>query len=183
MEPLDEPFWQVFHESRNPMLLFDERRRYRHVNDAACECFGRPRAQLLRRRVGDLAPGDLQRRLESVYPAFLQRGRVALPWSILRPDGERRELFLLGLANAVEDLHLLVLLNAPPRLPAGGLTPREREIAGLLAAGCDGPQIAQRLDLAPETVRTHIRNAMTRSGARTRAHLIAIAVRDRLIDV
>jgi DNA-binding CsgD family transcriptional regulator len=63
------------------------------------------------------------------------------------------------------------------------LTPREREITGLLAEGLDGREIAERLVLSPETVRTHIRNAMDRAGARTRAHLIAISVRERLIEL
>jgi DNA-binding CsgD family transcriptional regulator len=66
--------------------------------------------------------------------------------------------------------------------PAPTLTPREREITALLASGLDGREIAEQLVLSPETVRTHIRNAMERSGARTRAHLIAIALRERLIE-
>jgi DNA-binding CsgD family transcriptional regulator len=63
------------------------------------------------------------------------------------------------------------------------LTPREREITALLASGLDGREIADQLVLSPETVRTHIRNAMERAGARTRAHLIAIAVREQLIEL
>jgi DNA-binding CsgD family transcriptional regulator len=61
---------------------------------------------------------------------------------------------------------------------AAGLSPRESEITRLLAAGLSGEEIARRLVLSPETVRTHIRNAMAQVGARTRAHLIALAMRD-----
>ena len=70
-----------------------------------------------------------------------------------------------------------------PQNTAVNLTPREREITALLATGLDGREIADQLALSPETVRTHIRNAMERVGARTRAHLIAIAVREQLIEL
>ena len=63
------------------------------------------------------------------------------------------------------------------RLPSlSCLTPREREIAALLARGLGGEEIAAQLFLSPYTVRTHIRNAMSRAGAKTRAHLIALAL-------
>jgi response regulator RpfG family c-di-GMP phosphodiesterase len=56
------------------------------------------------------------------------------------------------------------------------LTPREREVVTLLAQGLNGEEIAETLFIAPETVRTHLRNAMNGVGARTRAHLIAVAI-------
>jgi DNA-binding NarL/FixJ family response regulator len=54
------------------------------------------------------------------------------------------------------------------------LTPREREVLGLLADGYQGPEIAERLFLSLETVRTHIRNGVTRVGARTRVQAAAM---------
>jgi putative two-component system response regulator len=57
----------------------------------------------------------------------------------------------------------------------GLLTPREREIIGLLARGLSGEKIAQQLFLSGHTVRTHVRNAMTKTNANTRAHLVALA--------
>lgn len=74
-------------------------------------------------------------------------------------------------------------MPSPTQNRSISLTPREREITALLAEGLDGREIAERLVLSPETVRTHIRNAMERAGAHTRAHLIAIAVREQLIDL
>ena len=55
------------------------------------------------------------------------------------------------------------------------LTPREREIVALIADGLSGEEVAEALFLSPATVRTHLRNAMERSGAKTRAHLVARA--------
>ena len=71
-----------------------------------------------------------------------------------------------------------------PRLPEGVrsarsvrvLTPRQREIVVLLTGGMTGEEIARRLFLSPETVRTHIRNAMTSLAAKTRAHLVGLAI-------
>jgi DNA-binding CsgD family transcriptional regulator len=56
------------------------------------------------------------------------------------------------------------------------LTRREREILGLLAEGMSGAQIAAKLVLSPETVRTHVRNAMAKLGASTRSQAVVIAM-------
>jgi DNA-binding NarL/FixJ family response regulator len=56
------------------------------------------------------------------------------------------------------------------------LSPREREILGLLAKGFSGEDAAQDLHLSPETVRTHVRNAMGKLHASTRVHAVALAL-------
>jgi DNA-binding NarL/FixJ family response regulator len=56
------------------------------------------------------------------------------------------------------------------------LSPREREILGLLAKGFSGEDAAQDLHLSPETVRTHVRNAMGKLHASTRVHAVAVAL-------
>jgi DNA-binding NarL/FixJ family response regulator len=57
------------------------------------------------------------------------------------------------------------------------LSPREREILDGIARGLKGEEIADRLSISPETVRTHVRNAMEKLEAHTRAHAVAIALR------
>jgi DNA-binding NarL/FixJ family response regulator len=59
----------------------------------------------------------------------------------------------------------------------GVLSPREREVLDLLAQGLTGEEVATRLSLSPETVRTHVRNAMDKLEAHTRVHAVAIALR------
>jgi DNA-binding NarL/FixJ family response regulator len=59
----------------------------------------------------------------------------------------------------------------------GLLSPREREVLDLLAQGLNGEEVAARLILSPETVRTHVRNAMDKLEANTRVHAVAIALR------
>jgi len=63
-----------------------------------------------------------------------------------------------------------------------GLSDREREILGLLAEGVPSGDIAKRLFLSTETVRTHVRNAMKKLDADTRTQAVAMAIRERLID-
>jgi DNA-binding CsgD family transcriptional regulator len=62
------------------------------------------------------------------------------------------------------------------------LTEREREVLGLVAEGLRGGEIAQNLVLSPETIKSHVRHAMTKLGAHTRAHAVAIALRTGQID-
>jgi DNA-binding CsgD family transcriptional regulator len=79
--------------------------------------------------------------------------------------------------------------TAAPRAgePRGGrrrdasLTAREREILALLAVGRSGADIAGELVLSPETVRTHVRNAMAKLGASTRSQAVAVALQRREI--
>jgi DNA-binding NarL/FixJ family response regulator len=62
------------------------------------------------------------------------------------------------------------------------LSKREREIMDLLAQGLTGEQVAAQLFLSPETIKTHIRNAMNKLEANTRVHAIAIALREGFIS-
>jgi hypothetical protein len=52
----------------------------------------------------------------------------------------------------------------------------------MLAGGVSGAQIAETLVLSPETVRTHIRNAMAKLGASSRAQAVALAVKRHEIE-
>ena len=60
--------------------------------------------------------------------------------------------------------------------PAKALSGREAEILTLLARGLTGEEIAQRLVLSPETIRTHVRNAMGKLEARTRTEAVVKAL-------
>jgi len=81
------------------------------------------------------------------------------------------------------DPHLSFILGRTPSHEAPVLSPREREVMALLAKGLKGPDVAERLAISPDTVRTHVENAMQRLGARTRVHAIAIALRHGLIEI
>lgn len=46
----------------------------------------------------------------------------------------------------------------------------------MLAAGSSAAAIAEQLFLSPETVRTHVRNAMLKLDAKTRLHAVVVAL-------
>jgi DNA-binding NarL/FixJ family response regulator len=60
--------------------------------------------------------------------------------------------------------------------PEKKLSARESEVLGFLAEGLTGEEIARRLVLSPETVRTHVRNATEKLGARTRTEAVVKAL-------
>lgn len=62
------------------------------------------------------------------------------------------------------------------------LTRRQRQILQMIADGHSTTQVARRLGLSSETIRTHTKAALSRLGARDRAHAVAIGLRSSLID-
>ena len=69
-------------------------------------------------------------------------------------------------------------VKAPPE----GLTRRHREVLQQFADGADGKEAAVELGITEQTVRTHLKGARARLGARNTAHAIAMAIRRGWID-
>jgi len=66
------------------------------------------------------------------------------------------------------------------KVPA--ITQREREVLRLLADGLSNEEIGKQLFISPETVRTHVRKAMSKLEADTRTQAVAIALRQSIIS-
>jgi DNA-binding CsgD family transcriptional regulator len=64
----------------------------------------------------------------------------------------------------------------------GALSGRECEVLEQIAQGHSIDDISADLFLSPHTVRTHIKNILRKLGARTRAHAVAMAISDGVID-
>ena len=127
------------------------------------------------------------------------RARHGVRLPILFVSGERTEAhdrvagLLLGaddyLAKPFSPEELIArvhaLLRRAGETGGGGarLTPREREILGLLADGLDQPAIAARLGISPRTVATHIERILSKLGVHSRAQAVAVAYRDGLVAV
>lgn len=69
-----------------------------------------------------------------------------------------------------------------PMSPLELLTPRQREVLQMVAAGNTTRKIADKLDLSPKTVETHRSDIMERLGIRDVAGLVRFAVRTGLIE-
>jgi DNA-binding CsgD family transcriptional regulator len=62
------------------------------------------------------------------------------------------------------------------------LSARERDVLARLAGGDSTEEAGDGLSMSPHTVRTHLRNIMRKLDARSRAHAVAIALSDGVID-
>jgi DNA-binding NarL/FixJ family response regulator len=64
----------------------------------------------------------------------------------------------------------------------GLLTNREREILQLLANGMSNNDVATKLFISQETVKSHVRHILAKLEADTRTQAVAIALREAIID-
>ncbi|HTX26759.1 MAG TPA: LuxR C-terminal-related transcriptional regulator [Streptosporangiaceae bacterium] len=117
------------------------------------------------RRLGDAAVARLWARglaLSSEEAIALALGKDLSPPA---PDGDGRML------NAVKAYEVAA---APP----SSLTPREYQIAAMVATGRSNKGIAEELSISPPTVARHIANIMAKLGFRSRTQ-IAVWIADR----
>jgi DNA-binding NarL/FixJ family response regulator len=66
--------------------------------------------------------------------------------------------------------------------PASPLSPREREVAALVARGLMNREIAAELVIAERTVETHVANILGKLGLKSRVEVGAWAERHGLLD-
>jgi DNA-binding NarL/FixJ family response regulator len=64
-----------------------------------------------------------------------------------------------------------------------GLTPREIDVLRLVTDGNANKEIAARLSLAEETVKSHLRNILAKLSANDRTHAVAIGLKRGIIDL
>ena len=185
---LSKLFKAAFVQSRNPMTLVDSHRRHLEVNGPYLRLIGCRRAEVIGRPIYRwVLHGPIATPAE--WDALLASGQFAGEGRLRRDDGETVAVQWAATVEIVTG-HRLVLFVVLGALRAGGgsrrpgdsgvkrrpLSRREREIVRLVSMGSTGPEIAQELGIAHETVRTHVRNAMDKLDARSRAHLVAKAL-------
>ena len=186
LELLDETFRAVFKRTANPMLLANDDRRYVDGNDAALKLLGVSVDELRRMRIDDITADEMRPQVPEMWRDFMARGAMTGSYRVQCPDGRRVDVEFSATANVAPGVNLSIFLLTDlddPTLvddgavaPSKVLTSREREVLSLAADGATSREIATRLLVAHETARTHMRNAMLKLGARTRAHAIAIAL-------
>jgi DNA-binding NarL/FixJ family response regulator len=79
---------------------------------------------------------------------------------------------------------IVEVLRAPSAAPASQatLSARELEVLRLVAAGADNREIAERLYVSSETVKSHLANVYRKLGVAGRAHAVAAALRQGQLD-
>jgi PAS domain S-box-containing protein len=189
-------FRKVFARSLNPMLIVDDSRRYVDANGAACALLGLAREEVLSRTISDFTPPQALDQLEDMWAVFLRDGSMTGTYELLMPDGSTLITDFSAVAAIEPGRHLTIFLlsaESDHELVDGpaarfeeaehALSPREREVMGLLAVGETGEAVAVRLNISPETVRNHVRRAREKLGARTRVHAIALAIERGELDL
>ena len=188
----------LFYRSVNPMLVADDRRRYVAANDAACNLLRRSREELLALQIDDITPPENLDAMEDAWNAFLTAGSLVGTFEVVTGDGRRVEVEYNSTANVLPGRHLTIFIvhaeglrdpvpaamdELDPETRTPILSPREIEVIEQLALGYRGTEIAENLGISPDTVRVHVRNAMRKLGARTRAQAIGIAMGRGIISV
>jgi PAS domain S-box-containing protein len=173
-------------------------------NSRAETLYGWSREEALGRHINDLTVPEQSRDTAEEILAALVRGK---PWQgsfkLRRKDGSTFTAFvkdtpiladggLVGVVGISIEIGDPELGNAVRAVVDGRgsdgrrprtLSPREREVLAMLARGLTGEQIAARLVLSPETIRTHIRNAREKLGASTRVEAVTMALLAREIEI
>jgi PAS domain S-box-containing protein len=187
----EETFNLLFENTAEAVVLCDDEADFVDANAPAVDLYGMSIDELRGRTIFDLSAPDVKDALDEFWRAFLEHGQRSIESAIVSSDGERRPVELRAKADFVPGRHLMVIVHrpqvvgtTPPDVSAQPrLTPREREVFGLLALGFTGAEVAERLVLSPHTVRRHVEKGITRLHAKNRVQAIAIALTSGEIEL
>jgi DNA-binding NarL/FixJ family response regulator len=124
--------------------------------------------------------------------SFIEEAKVraaleAVAAGYLLKDADADEVAHAVRASLTGQMHLdptvarlLADLLREPRRPGEDLTPREREVLGLVAQGASNRQIAQTLVVSERTARTHVSAILSKLGLVSRTQAALWAVREGL---
>ncbi|MDA8109042.1 MAG: helix-turn-helix transcriptional regulator [Betaproteobacteria bacterium] len=180
----------LWRERREEPFVEDERRYFEVAMPHLIETYGTSRLTHLERAAHpksaalyasaavdrhahlQVAPPDFQRLLLLEWPQW--RGHL-LPEALHAiVDGSHERRFAgRHIAVRAERLNDIFLVQARPRMVVDDLTAREREVALLIASGMTYKEAAQRLGVAPATVRNHMSAIFAKLGIAKQSEMAA----------
>ena len=127
----------------------------------------------------------------SLEPAVAALQRGVLGWLPKTVDPDRLVAAIRGVARGEAWLSPDLLGDVLPRLvaqpgiaphdPLASLTPREREVLQCMVDGLSRGEIASRLYLSANTVRTHTQNLLAKLGVHSTLESVALALRQGMV--
>jgi PAS domain S-box-containing protein len=178
----EDLFWFVFERSSNPIALIDMERRIVDSNQAFLELLGRTRGWTIGRQTNDTVARRERTLASDSWRSFLATGEDSGTRTLERGDGTEVEVEFARRLATIGGRRLAVYavtaqleegrFTKPGHCDPGALTPREVEVVKQIALGLTTDAIAAELSISPETVRTHVRNAMAKLKVHTRAQLV-----------
>lgn len=164
-----------------PCILLDGQLAVAQLNPAARQLLAANEAVLCLRQQRLHAPGD-PLALGRCLAAGARGERSALA---LARDG-RPALTLLAEPLPTDGLAWVRLMLRDPELEVPdprllqslfGFTPAEAVVAAGLAQGLDSAELARSLGVQPNTVQSHIKRVLVKSGARRQSRLVSLVLR------
>jgi DNA-binding CsgD family transcriptional regulator len=186
------------------MALVDRNRRYVEVNDATLELYSYDRDEVIGQRAGRTATDGDSDSADVQWMQLLRTNELYGERTVGHPSGTPMRVSYAAHGSVMSGRWLALFVTLSAHFEPDGaeliqtskvsgsaesegagrngpvLTPREREVVRRVALGASTRQIAADLYLSPATVRSHVRNAMVKTNAHTRAQLVAIVLGDVL---
>jgi PAS domain S-box-containing protein len=164
--------------------------RFLAVNDLALGFYGWSRDEFLHMTIADIRPReDVPALLANVARMRDRPCGISGPWRHCRKDGAVSEVVVsyLSLPFFGQPARLIVAESLAARRAAGEpagvgrLSPREREVLGLVARGHTSHAIGEQLGLSPKSVDTYRARFMMKLGLKRRADIVDYAVAHGLL--
>jgi DNA-binding CsgD family transcriptional regulator len=179
------------------MLIIDDERRWVTGNHAAADLLATPLDEIPWHMIDDFAPPASLPTIQEAWESFLKAGSAEGWTRLIVPGHTQISIEYAAVANVLPGRHLVMYVTPDEDFPEGAqdlarsaaattgtdrqgeqaqLTEREREVLVLVAMGAQTREIAEKLFLSPETVKSHVQNSLDKLGASTRANAVAMAL-------
>ena len=186
-------FYGAFEHSANAMALLHSDRVLLAINDAFARDLGYQADEAVGRRADLFIAPAWRAQLDGDWTRLRRTGRLTGERELVRADGRHVRVQFAAHSEEVSDqtlvLYVVLDLRLRPmklelahRTSDRPLTPRELEVVGEIAMGRRWHEIAADLFISQSTVKTHVRNAMRKVGARSQAQLVATTLVTGMLD-